>query len=231
MRRLVLWFKRGVGTFFLLSLFLVTFFSALWWRDVSREGVGGDHRRKVQDGLKWGIALFIFREVLFFCAWFWAFFHHRRVPSPEVGAIWPPVGVSPLDPLAVPLLNTAVLLRRGVTVTWAHHNLLIRKDTKDGILFTIILGGLFTLLQLFEYYNTHFDLARGTFGRTFFVTTGFHGLHVIIGTIFLAVSLVRIVKNQTTIAHHLGTEFAIWYWHFVDVVWLFLFSFVYWWAY
>jgi len=228
---LVLWFKLGASTFLLFNLLFLTIISFLWWRDVSREGLIGDHRSVVQDGLKWGIRLFIFREVLFFAAWFWAFFHHTTVPSPDVGLVWPPTGVSPLDPFCVPLLNTAVLLRRGVTVTWAHHNLLIRKNVRDSLTYTVILGFLFTLLQLFEYYNTSFDLARGAYGRTFFVTTGFHGFHVVVGTIFLFVTLLRLKKYQVTEAHHVGVEFAIWYWHFVDVVWLFLFSFVYYWSF
>lgn len=212
------------------SLLFFRLISFFWWRDVSREGIRGDHSSEVQDGLKWGIALFIFREVLFFVAWFWAFFHNSTVPVQDLGNTWPPVGVFPINPFQVPLLNTIILLSRGITVTWAHHNLIKGYSIIKRIVLTITLGFLFTLCQLIEYIEASFSIAERAFGRRFFVTTGFHGLHVIIGTLFLLFIFIRSLNMEFSANHHIGAEFAIWYWHFVDVVWLFLFSFIYWWT-
>ena len=229
---LVLFFKIKLILPLLISLFCLIVFSFLWWRDICREGsLLGDHTNKVQDGLKWGISLFIFREVLFFVAWFWAFFHHRIVPTHEVGSLWPPLLILPFNPFSVPLLNTSILLASGVFVTWAHHNIIFSKKIKTPLMITILLGIVFTGFQLFEYINSAFSIRDGAYGTTFFVSTGFHGLHVIIGTVFLLYCFIRCYKNQFVSNHHVGLEFSIWYWHFVDVVWLFLFSFIYWWGF
>jgi cytochrome c oxidase subunit 3 len=205
----------------------------LWWRDVSRESTyQGFHRFVVQKGLKLGIILFILSEVLFFRRFFWTFFHRRLVPINEIGLNWPPFNVTPLNPFQVPLLNTCILLRSGVRVTWSHHALINNlKSAKLSLEVTIFLGVYFTFLQWFEYNDSSFCINDSIFGSTFFVATGFHGLHVIIGSIFLFFSLLRLVKNHFSQFHHLGYEIAIWYWHFVDVVWLFLFSIIYWWRF
>ena len=230
--RVVYMFKFFRSVPLLIILLLLRLISFLWWRDVSREGaLLGDHTLKVQDGLKWGMFLFILREGLFFIAWFWAFFHARVAPIIEIGMLWPPLIVSPLNPFSVPLLNTAILLSSGVMVTWAHHNIQKNRNVFLPLLLTLALGFMFTFFQVFEYINREFSISDRIFGTTFFVSTGFHGLHVIIGALFLRVCIFRFVNIEISISHHLGFEFSIWYWHFVDVIWLFLFSFIYWWGY
>lgn len=204
-----------------------------WWRDVIAEGTyGGHHTFAVQKGLTIGVFLFIVSEVFFFLSIFWAFFHSSLAPSVELGGSWPPMGVEPLNPFELPLLNTVILLSSGASVTYAHHSLIKgdRKASYYGLIITIILALLFTSLQGLEYWNAPFTISDGVYGSCFFFGTGFHGLHVIIGTIFLAVGLWRIRAYQLTDHHHLGFESGILYWHFVDLVWLFLFISIYWWG-
>lgn len=218
----------------LLSLLLVLTVSYQWWRDISRErSLQGFHRRYVISGLRWGIILFITSEIFFFLSFFWAFFHNSLAPNFELGNIWPPLGIIALNPFQIPLLNTIVLLSRGITVTWAHHALILLKNKTitKAIYITIVLGVYFTILQGWEYWDSRYTLSDSSFGSTFFLATGFHGLHVIIGTLFLLFSFLRHKINLFRYYHHTGLESAIWYWHFVDVVWLFLYSFVYWWSY
>lgn len=203
-----------------------------WWRDVIREGTFiGHHTSYVTKGLRWGIILFITSEVLFFFAFFWAFFHRRLSPTPELGCCWPPTGITPLNPFRVPLLNTAVLLASGVTVTWAHHSLLEtnRKNTIQALTLTVLLGAYFTVLQAGEYIEASFRIADSVYGSTFFVATGFHGAHVLIGSTFLLVCLYRTAIYHFSNNHHFGFEAAAWYWHFVDVVWICLYLCIYWW--
>jgi len=213
------------------ALVLITILQ--WWRDVIREATFiGHHTLAVNKGIRWGMILFIASEVLFFFAFFWAFFHARLAPTPELGCCWPPTGITPINAFSVPLLNTAVLLASGVTVTWAHHSL-IEGNQKEGIqalFITVALGIYFTYLQAFEYWEATFTIADSAYGATFFVATGFHGLHVLIGSTFLLVCLVRVIRNHFSPAHHFGFEAAAWYWHFVDVVWIFLFVCIYWWG-
>nr|URP31066.1 cytochrome c oxidase subunit III [Syllis sp. JYC-2022] len=216
---------------FALSIMILTMIC--WWRDVIREATYcGMHTLKVQQGLEWGMILFITSEVMFFSAFFWAFFHSSLAPSMELGCSWPPTGIWPLNPFAIPLLNTAVLLSSGATVTWAHHALLngSSKEFMNGLANTVSMGVYFTYLQALEYMETSFSFADSVYGSTFFIATGFHGLHVIIGSLFLTVCLLRAMKTQLTSTHHFGFEAAAWYWHFVDVVWIFLFLSMYWWA-
>lgn len=204
-----------------------------WWRDVSREGTFiGHHTTPVVVGLRWGIVLFITSEVIFFFGFFWAFFHRRLSPTPELGCCWPPTGITPINPFSVPLLNTAVLLASGVTVTWSHHRIIEgnRLEAIQGLALTVILGIYFTFLQAGEYWEASFTIADRVFGSTFFVATGFHGLHVIIGRSFLRVCLFRLTLHHFSPTHHFGFEAAAWYWHFVDVVWIFLFTCIYWWG-
>ena len=211
-----------------------------WWVDVVREAHRGDHTRVVQLHLRYGMIMFIASEVMFFVAWFWAFFdaslfyneaaQFARVEA--TGGSWPPEGMQVFDPWHLPLLNTLILLTSGTTVTWAHHALLHndRRGLKWGLWLTILLGILFTCVQAYEYIVAPFDFAGSIYGATFFMATGFHGFHVIIGTIFLIVCLVRVYLGHFTPEQHFGFEAAAWYWHFVDVVWLFLFVCVYVWG-
>lgn len=227
------WFH-GYGTLLLcLGLFIVILIIIQWWRDVIREGtLLGHHTIPVTKGLRWGIILFIASEVLFFFAFFWAFFHRSLAPTPELGCCWPPTGISPINPFSVPLLNTAVLLASGVTVTWAHHRLIeaSRTETIEALFITVFLGAYFTVLQAQEYLEASFTIADRVYGTTFFVATGFHGLHVLIGSTFLFICLLRTIFHQFSSTHHFGFEAAAWYWHFVDVVWIFLFICLYWWG-
>ena len=211
-----------------------------WWRDVTHEANSGDHTRVVQLHHRYGMIMFIASEVMFFVAWFWAYFEAALYTAYPIqpqrveftGGMWPPKGIEAFDPWHLPLLNTLILLTSGTTVTWAHHALLHgdRKGLKYGLWLTIILGVLFTACQAYEYAHAHFGFAGSIYSSTFFMATGFHGAHVIIGTIFLAVCLLRTYKGDFTPKQHLGFEFAAWYWHFVDVVWLFLFAAIYVWG-
>ena len=217
-----------------INLFLVfsiiSIISLIWWRDISREGLGGEYNILIIDGLKIGIILFILREICFFSAFFWTFFHSSFNPSQDLGLIWPPMGLIRFNPFNVPLLNTAVLVSSGITVTWVHHGILINLNVFIPFLFTLFLGSYFTVLQGMEYYLVSFSFRDSIFGSVFFIATGFHGFHVLIWTLFLSFCFLRILKQQLTSWNNLGLELAIWYWHFVDVVWLFLFSCIYWWS-
>jgi cytochrome c oxidase subunit 3 len=213
---------------------MILFLMYCWWRDVIREGTfEGQHTESVQTGLKWGVLLFILSEVMFFFAFFWAFFHSSFNPSPVIGGVWPPIFMTVLDPWKIPLLNTVILLTSGATITWAHHSIVwgSRKQASTALVVTIILAVIFTALQAFEYVTSPFNISDSVYGSTFFMATGFHGFHVFIGTCFIAVCLVRLLLNHFTREHHFGFEAAAWYWHFVDVVWLFLFLTIYWWGY
>jgi cytochrome c oxidase subunit 3 len=222
------------------GIITILYVMASWWIDVVKEANGGDHTRIVQISLRYGMILFIASEVMFFVAWFWAFFDASLFSGEAIqyarveftGGVWPPKGTEVLDPWHLPLFNTLVLLTSGTTVTWAHHALLQndRNGLKKGLLLTVLLGMLFTSVQAFEYMHAPFAFKNTIYGSTFFMATGFHGFHVIIGTIFLIVCLGRAMAGQFTPKQHIGFEFAAWYWHFVDVVWLFLFSCIYVWG-
>lgn len=221
------------NTFLMLALSAVVFSMTLWWRDVISEGTYlGNHTLAVQRGLNMGVALFIVSEALFFLAIFWAFFHSALSPTVELGAQWPPMGIDAINPFELPLLNTVILLSSGVTVTYAHHSLIQgnRSGVLNGLLVTVILAIVFTGFQGVEYTVSSFTLSDGAFGSSFYFGTGFHGLHVIVGTAFIAVGLWRVLAYHSTENHHLGMESAILYWHFVDVVWLFLFVSIYYWG-
>lgn len=230
---LVKWFHIFDPSLLILGLIRVILSRAQWWRDISREGtLQGLHTFKVTTGLRWGIILFILSEVLFFFSFFWAFFHRSLNATIEIGGYWPPQAINTFNPFQIPLLNTAILLASGVTVTWAHHAVLenFHSQSIQALILTIILGIYFTALQAVEYIEASFSIADSVYGSTFFVATGFHGLHVLIGTTFLLVCLVRLHKAHFSSDHHIGLEAAIWYWHFVDVVWLFLYASIYWWG-
>jgi len=218
-----------------LALAFVSLISSmsLWWRDVISEGTYlGNHTLAVQRGLNMGVALFIISEALFFLSIFWAFFHSALSPTVELGAQWPPMGIDALNPFELPLLNTVILLSSGVTVTYAHHSLIQgnRSGALYGLVATVLLAVTFTGFQGVEYAVSSFTISDGAFGSCFYLATGFHGIHVMIGTAFIAVGLWRVLAYHSTDNHHLGLEASILYWHFVDVVWLFLFISVYYWG-
>jgi len=218
------WWLMAIGFLAVLATMFV------WWRDVIREATfEGFHTPVVQLGLRYGMALFIASEVMFFSAFFWAFFSSALYPA---DGVWPPKGIHPFDPFEFPFLNTLILLLSGTTVTWAHHSLLEnnRRGLVLGLLCTVILGILFTVCQAYEYIHAGFAFANHIYGSTFFMATGFHGFHVIVGTIFLTVCLIRAMRGAFTPKLHFGFEAAAWYWHFVDVVWLFLFTCIYVWG-
>jgi cytochrome c oxidase subunit 3 len=219
---------------FALGTLGVLFTMYSWWSDVVREANRGDHTPVVQLHHRYGMILFIASEVMFFVAWFWAYFNAALNPPTveAVGGVWPPKGVEVLDPFVFPLLNTMILLLSGTTVTWAHHALIHgdRKGMKQGLWLTIILGALFSCVQAYEYAHAAFGFSGNIYGATFYMATGFHGFHVLVGTIFLAVCLKRVYNGDFTPKHHFGFEAAAWYWHFVDVVWLFLFLAIYVWG-
>ena len=241
----------GTHWLFFVGLLLTVAGMGLWWADVVKEANQGDHTPVVAIGLRYGMVLFIASEIMFFAAFFWMFFEmslfdQARTHIPEVGtwadtaaawSTWPPKGVETIDAWHLPLLNTITLLLSGTTVTWAHQAIIDgnRKDAKLALGLTIALGVFFTLIQAYEYYeilheNLFFNEAAansGLYGSIFFMATGFHGFHVLVGTIFLAVCLLRLMGGAFTPKQHFGFEAAAWYWHFVDVVWLFLFAFVY----
>ncbi len=239
---------------FVLGFMGILFTMFMWWRDMITEAHKGDHTPVVQLHLRYGMLLFIASEVMFFVAWFWAYFDASLYPgdvetlinSKETvgmvardaltGGTWPPKASENFqkvfDPWGLPLVNTLILLTSGTTVTWAHHALLNnnRKSLIIGLALTVALGILFTALQAYEYGHAAFNYSGHIYGATFFMATGFHGAHVIIGTIFLAVCMFRAMKGHFTPERHFGFEAAAWYWHFVDVVWLFLFAAVYVWG-
>jgi cytochrome c oxidase subunit 3 len=221
------------GNMLLTGVFMVLFVMYTWWRDIIREATFEEqHTFPVQRGMRLGMILFIVSEIMFFFAFFWAFFHSSLSPVFNIGGTWPPEAITPIPMLGIPLTNTFLLLSSGATVTWAHHAILIRakKQSLISLIFTVILATIFTGLQVLEYFDAPFTISDSVFGSCFFMTTGFHGFHVLIGTIFLTISLFRIILNHFTNTHHFGFESAAWYWHFVDVVWLFLFVTVYWWG-
>uniref|UniRef100_UPI0030E09D99 cytochrome c oxidase subunit III n=1 Tax=Pilargis wolfi TaxID=3023926 RepID=UPI0030E09D99 len=227
------WFHGHSMTCMYMGIILILITMLQWWRDIIREGTyQGHHTSHVAKGLRWGMILFIASEVLFFFAFFWAFFHSSLAPTPELGCSWPPTGIQPINPFSIPLLNTAVLLASGVTVTWAHHSIMEgqRSETIQALTLTVLLGMYFTFLQAMEYWEAPFTIADSVYGTTFFVATGFHGLHVLIGSTFLLVCLTRVIMHHFSTGHHFGFEAAAWYWHFVDVVWIFLYICIYWWG-
>lgn len=217
----------------LLSLLNLLIILSLWWRDVIRESTfEGKHTLVVQQGLKLGFILFIISEVMFFFAFFWAFFHCSTAPSVHIGCTWPPYGIVTFNPLEVPFLNTCILLLSGATITFTHHSLITGDLVKVtlGFLETLLCAVFFTIFQLDEYLTAPFTISDGIYGSVFYMITGLHGFHVIVGTIFIFIMFIRYLRRHFTRQHHLGFEFAAWYWHFVDVVWLYVYIIIYWWG-
>ncbi len=236
----VLWMHGGSALPMSAGLLGILYTMFGWWRDIVRESRTGFHTKVVQIAFRYGTILFIASEVMFFVAWFWAFFDAALFANEAInysrfeftGGTWPPHGIESLSPWHLPLLNTLILLTSATTLTWAHHALLEgdRQGLKWGLWCTIGLGVLFSACQAYEYMHVHFAFSGNIYGATFFMATGFHGFHVIVGTIFLAICLLRTYMGDFTVEKHFGFEAAAWYWHFVDVVWLFLFAFIYVWA-
>ncbi len=221
------------GSLALTGFFIILYVMFVWWRDIVREATFEEqHTQTVQRGLRLGMILFIASEVMFFFAFFWAFFHSSLSPTFNIGGVWPPESVQVIGTSGIPLTNTFFLLSSGATVTWAHHAIIVRakKQAIIGLILTVLLAIIFTGFQGIEYFEAPFSISDSVFGSCFFLTTGFHGFHVFVGTVALIISLIRIVLNHFTSEHHFGFESAAWYWHFVDVVWLFLFIEVYWWG-
>lgn len=216
----------------LFQLFLVLLISFLWWKDLSRESVLGYHTHKLELSLRCAMLLFILSEVFFFVSFFWAFYDSALSPVFSVGLVWPPIGVTPLSFYSVPLLNTVILLARGIRVTWAHHSIVRNFFLKSvlALFLTIFLGAYFLFMQWVEYSEASFAMSDGVYGSCFFIATGFHGFHVLVGTTFLIVVLFLLLKGILVRNHHFSFEAAAWYWHFVDVVWLILFVSIYWWG-
>ncbi len=220
------------GTIFLLSFVSLLLTVSLWFRDILREGSMGYHTMKVQRGLKMGMILFIVSEIMFFFSLFWAFFHSSIAPTVWIWLSWPPPGVEPPNAYAIPFLNTVVLLASGVSLTVCEVGVRMRNKgiARKFLRLTILLGLYFTGLQVYEYTVSTFSMSDGIYGTTFFLTTGFHGFHVLAGTTFLYVCLIRLSKTQFSSVHHVGLTCAAWYWHFVDIVWLFVYSWLYLWG-
>nr|CAI9430475.1 cytochrome c oxidase subunit 3 [Fomitopsis pinicola] len=221
------------GLLLTLASSLTLFGMSFWFKDISDEATyEGCHTKQVQRGLTIGVLLFIVSEVFAFLSVFWAFFHSSLSPSIEIGGVWPPQGITALDPFAIPLLNTMLLVSSGAFITYAHHALIKgnRKDSIYGTFFTIILAIVFTGFQYLEYSEAPFSISDSVYGSAFYASTGLHGFHVIIGTIFISTMFFRNLGYQLTKHHHIGFESSILYWHFVDVVWLFLFIAVYYWG-
>nr|ATG33637.1 cytochrome c oxidase subunit III [Gastrolina depressa] len=233
MMGLIKWFHLYKNNLLLLSFFIMALIMYQWWRDITRESTfQGIHTMLVTKGMRWGMILFITSEILFFLSFFWGFFHSSLAPSIEIGMLWPPKGINSFNPTEIPLLNTIILLTSGLTVTWAHHSIMENNYSQglQSLILTVLLGIYFTVLQGYEYLESPFTISDSVYGSSFFMATGFHGLHVMIGTTFLLVCTIRHYMNHFSPTHHFGLEAAAWYWHFVDIVWLFLYISIYWWG-
>nr|YP_010582966.1 cytochrome c oxidase subunit III [Vatana ogromna]UGN61412.1 cytochrome c oxidase subunit III [Vatana ogromna] len=230
---MVMWFNNLNMSSMMLGYMIIFMTMIQWWRDITREAsYQGVHTMKVITSMKLGMMMFILSEVMFFLSFFWAFFHSSLSPTMEIGMKWPPMGILTFNPMNIPMLNTMILLSSGITITWAHNSLINKNYNmiNKAMLMTIFLGLYFSVLQLYEYIESPFCMSDSIYGSTFFLATGFHGLHVMIGTIFIMVSAKRNLNLHMSKNHHVGFEASAWYWHFVDVVWLFLYMSIYWWG-
>nr|YP_010583044.1 cytochrome c oxidase subunit III [Eurhadina cuii]UGN61490.1 cytochrome c oxidase subunit III [Eurhadina cuii] len=228
-----MWFSMYTAKTMMMGLLIIMLTMIQWWRDVTREATfQGLHTKKVVISMKMGMLLFILSEIFFFLSFFWSFFHSSLAPTMEIGMMWPPMGILSFNPINIPLLNTMILLSSGITITWAHNALLKKSYSKmnQAMWLTIGLGLYFSMLQLYEYIEATFTIADSVYGATFFLATGFHGIHVIIGTTFILITNLRNSNLHFSKMHHVGFEASAWYWHFVDVVWLFLYMTIYWWG-
>nr|WKK49874.1 cytochrome c oxidase subunit III [Subulatus sp.] len=230
---LTMWFHKESFNLLIIGTLIIFFTMIQWWRDITRESTfQGFHTKKVILSMKIGMLLFILSEILFFLSFFWALFYSMLSPSIEMGLKWPPLGIKPFNPMNIPMLNTMILLSSGISLTWTHNSLIYKNFTYSiqSIFITMFLGMYFTILQIYEYYKSSFTISDSVYGSLFFVMTGFHGLHVIIGTIFISIMSMRILYLHQSSNHHVGFEASAWYWHFVDLVWLILYITIYWWG-
>nr|ALO64504.1 cytochrome c oxidase subunit III [Lasioglossum laevigatum] len=230
---MIYWFNSSNFYLMLFSLLNLMLILYQWWRDVVREStMQGCHTFNVLKLLKLGMILFIISELFFFISFFWAYLHCAIAPSIEIGMTWPPKNIIMFNPYDIPLLNSIILISSGFTITWSHNLLIMNKKKSMTPLFiTILLGIYFSSIQMIEYIEAPFTFNDGIFGSIFFMTTGFHGLHVILGIVFLSTSLIRMYLNHFSKIHHFHFEAATWYWHFVDIIWLILYILIYWWMY
>ena len=222
-----------ISSIFLISIFFLIWTAFSWWTDICIEAYrGGHHTNKVRTGIRIAMVLFIVSEVMFFFGFFWAFFHSSLSPVFNIGGVWPPVSIEIISPWGVPLLNTVILLLSGAVVTRGHRAIL--KNQNNTLIYnldlTLILAILFTKFQIMEYSDSFFKISDSVYGSIFYLMTGFHGFHVFIGTCFLFICLIRVELDHFSRNYHFGFEAAIWYWHFVDVVWVLLFGCLYWWG-
>jgi len=216
----------------MINILLILLITFQWFRDILREGKKGDHTLYVQKGLVLGFILFIVSEIMLFISFFWAYFHSSLSPSIELALIWPPLGINYVNPWGIPLLGSIVLLSSGFVVTLSHHYLILGNKSLSlfHLFFTVLLGVLFLILQFIEYSFGEFTVADSVYGSVFYLTTGLHAIHVIIGTLFLFIQWIRLNLDHFTLEHHLGYEFSVFYWHVVDIIWLFVFLSYYWWG-
>uniref|UniRef100_UPI0030018034 cytochrome c oxidase subunit 3 n=1 Tax=Ammophila clavus TaxID=2594619 RepID=UPI0030018034 len=232
---LIIWFNTNENwNIFLIMLIMTLSSMYMWWKDVINESTfQGCHTSFSNKNMRMGMMLFIVSEIFFFLSFFWAYFHMALSPSIEIGAMWPPKGILLINPYKIPLLNTLLLVSSGFTITWSHYSLInsLKNESILSLSITINLGLIFSMIQIYEYIMCPFTMSDSVFGSIFFMMTGFHGIHVMVGTIFLIVCLIRMYKNHYSFYQHLSFEMASWYWHFVDVVWLFLYIFIYWWIF
>nr|UPL65849.1 cytochrome c oxidase subunit III [Cantacader sp.] len=230
---LTLLFKTNNKLLIMLSIPITLLTMMQWWRDIIREATNqGLHTNMVVKGLKLGMILFIISEIMLFIAFFWAFFHSSLSPTIELGMNWPPNSIFTFNPMQIPLLNTMILLSSGISITWTHHSLMNKNhnEAKWSLIITITLAIYFTILQAIEYMESSFTISDSVYGSCFFMATGLHGFHVMVGTTFLIICLMRHTKFNFSSTHHFGFEAAAWYWHFVDIVWMFLYISIYWWG-
>nr|AZL93275.1 cytochrome c oxidase subunit 3 [Helorus sp. ZJUH_2016017] len=231
MMSMIFWMKSLNFMFLLFNLLMILLICSQWWRDLIRESTfQGYHTLKIIKNIKFSMILFITSEVFFFISFFWCYFHMFLSPSIEIGNNWPPKNILLMSPYGIPLINTILLISSGMMITWCHHSLMNKmyEEAKNSLLYGILMAILFLILQIYEFKSSLFCLSDSIFGSIFFMLTGFHGIHVIIGTIFLIFNFYRINKIHFNNFHLLGLEMSFWYWHFVDVVWLFLFILIYW---
>nr|AHA52517.1 cytochrome c oxidase subunit III [Eumacrocentrus sp. QL-2013] len=218
----------------LIGLIMILIIIFQWWRDIVRESTyQGMHCYKVNLSLRVGMFLFILSELMFFISFFWTYFHMYLSPSIEIGNYWPSFNLMIFNPYNIPLLNTLLLLSSGFSITWCHYSIMNKNyiNSVFSIMMTILLGILFSMFQYMEYNESFFSISDSIYGSIFYMATGFHGLHVLIGSLFILVSMKRLLENHFSNIHHFGFEAASWYWHFVDVIWLFLYLFIYWMSY
>lgn len=230
--RIIIWFYLNYNYIIILNLFNLIISIFLWWRDIIRERTfQGNHTYIILKFLKFSIILFIISELFFFISFFWTFLHRSISPNIEIGQIWPPININVFNPYDIPLLNSIILISSGFSITWSHYCIINNKliNFKLRLIITIILGIYFSILQYIEYNEASFCINDRIYGSIFFLITGFHGIHVLIGIIILTIRLIRFLNNHFSLIHHFQFEATLWYWHFVDVIWLFLYLLIYWW--